>query len=446
MAKNPNALTAPQVAVLRWIESGCPDGVYTEGWEHRIAARALERRGLISIAGRGPTWKATMTKAGRAWLAAPPAADVLPSTDEAADLIARVIAADGSLTIEASQGDELKALERLVRASLHAANRPRGKKLELQTHGYYQPKRTVHFVRHFDDLVEPRPVPILEHVGKYNPAVKAFLSEKDWQYVSKDHLSRAARILEAVAREAPLRGLQVLGPADRKAGTKRDAYTPQGGHLWLIADHGDYAVEVREIPATGGAPLAYEDRYGARRRPGWIAARQTEFISTGRLELVLRGPIAPYDGQRFRDAKTTRVEEKLPALFAALEKYGLEAAARAEDARRAKVERERQWQAARDRAVQAYTAQARWRHFEGLVERHRELTAHRRFLDDAERAAADLGDETRVATEEYLAAMRALVDARDPLTSPELLLPNVSDPSPDDLQPFMRGWNPYHAG
>lgn len=337
-----------------------------------------------------------MTKAGRAWLAAPPTSDVFPSADEAADLVARVIAADGSLTIEAAQGDELKALERLVRASLHAANRPRGKKLELQTHGYYQPKRTVRFVRHFDDLVEPRPVPILEHVGKYHPAVKAFLSEKDWQYVSKEHLSRAARILEAVAREAPLRGLQVLGPSDRKAGTKRDAYTPQGGHLWLIADHGDYAVEVREIPATGGAPLAYEDRYGARRRPGWIAARQTEFVSTGRLELVLRGPIAPYDGQRFRDAKTSRVEDKLPALFAALEKYGLEAAARAEDARRAKVERERQWQVARDRAVQEYIAQARWRHFEGLVARHRELTAHRAFLNDAEtRCSSSRGRDAR---------------------------------------------------
>lgn len=55
MGKNPAQLSQKQVDVLRWISDGCPSGVYTEGYEHRIVAKALERRGFVAISGHGPT-------------------------------------------------------------------------------------------------------------------------------------------------------------------------------------------------------------------------------------------------------------------------------------------------------------------------------------------------------------------------------------------------------
>lgn len=53
--------------ILRWIADGCPDGVM-EGTYHRITAGALRNRGLMTTAGKGPTWAAKATTAGREYL------------------------------------------------------------------------------------------------------------------------------------------------------------------------------------------------------------------------------------------------------------------------------------------------------------------------------------------------------------------------------------------
>jgi hypothetical protein len=61
-------LNEKQVTVLRWIAEGCPGGVMTDD-SHRISAAALRSRGLATTSGRGPSWKATVTDDGFAYLA-----------------------------------------------------------------------------------------------------------------------------------------------------------------------------------------------------------------------------------------------------------------------------------------------------------------------------------------------------------------------------------------
>jgi hypothetical protein len=60
-------LTEKQVELLRWIAGGCPEDE-VEGDSYRISAAALRNRGLITTSGRGPTWKASITSAGTAYL------------------------------------------------------------------------------------------------------------------------------------------------------------------------------------------------------------------------------------------------------------------------------------------------------------------------------------------------------------------------------------------
>lgn len=438
MAKNPNALTASQVAVLRWIASGCPDGLYTEGWEHRIAARALERRGLVSIVGRGPSWKATTTKAGRAWLAASPADDVLPSDSEPEALVALVVDAGGVLVVEAERGDELKTLERLVRATIRATNRPRGQQLELSGHDYYArtSKRTLKLVPHFEDFVEPRPVPVAEHVTKYHPVVRYYLDNRDWQYVSKDALSRAARILQAIALEAERRGFQVKDPSTVKANQGAPRYKPIVGHLWLVTPHGPYSVEVRETSGKGSRARDYQERHNSR-EPIWLSRRQTAFIATGQLDIILGGRHAPYMGQHFKDSKRSSVEVKLPELFAALDKYQFQAAWHDEQQRLREEEERRRKEAARATARVRFQEQARWAHFESLVAAHEEADRKRRFVDAAVEAATSLDGAARAAAETYLREMRERVDTQDPLRRPELLVPVIPTPSNDQLKPYL---------
>jgi hypothetical protein len=61
-------LTENQVSILRWIADGCPEGVM-DGDSHRISAAALRSRDLVTTSGRGSTWTAKITPAGREYLA-----------------------------------------------------------------------------------------------------------------------------------------------------------------------------------------------------------------------------------------------------------------------------------------------------------------------------------------------------------------------------------------
>jgi hypothetical protein len=56
-----------ELAVLRWIRAGCPNGVM-EGDTFKISAAALRSRGLIRTAGRGVRWHAEITERGLEYL------------------------------------------------------------------------------------------------------------------------------------------------------------------------------------------------------------------------------------------------------------------------------------------------------------------------------------------------------------------------------------------
>jgi hypothetical protein len=145
-----------------------------------------------------------------AWEAAPPA-EVLPPQSEADLLIDRVLETGGRPLLPDDRDAE-KAHERLVRMSLKSPKRPSGKKLEIHSTsrwGYGPPKEII-LVEHFDDDVKPAAVPVPVRLEKHHPAVKAFLDDKEWQYVTNEHLARTARILRAIAAEAPKRGIEVL--------------------------------------------------------------------------------------------------------------------------------------------------------------------------------------------------------------------------------------------
>jgi hypothetical protein len=415
MAKNPEQLNQAQVDVLKWVADGCPDGVYTNGWQHRIVARALHNRGLVSVAGNGATWRATLTKAGRAWLDAPPT-DILPGTAEVDRLVAQVIEAGGEFTVSAAQGPELKHLLQLIRMSVHSPNRPKGKKLEIRSAGYRSgPERTLEFIDNLDELVEIRPVPVPERVAKYHPAVRPYLDGRGGQHVSKEQVARAGRILQAVATEAEAREIQVVEASKAKANRDRPAYKAAKGDIWLATKHGEYSVTIKEV--AGG----------------------------DRLDLALDGRFAPYSGQHFRDAKSKTVEERLPEVFAALDKYQIQSDRWEEEQRRVEAERQRRRDEALVQAKVEHIRKAKWDHFIALVKSESTTARQRAFLDAAVEAIAELPNDQRVDAQRYLDEMRQRVDETDPLKTPGLILPRIGEPTAEQLAPLLK-WNPFHHG
>lgn len=441
MSKGPVQLNQKQIEVLEWVRGGCPDGVFTD-YQHRVVARALENRGLITISGKGATWAAETTEAGQHWKS-PASAEAGLAEREADQLIARVLAAGGRLVIEPGH-EAAEAHRRLVELSLRSAARPKGKKLQLRPIGRIgSGEHAIELTEHFDDLVEPRPVPVPERVAKYHPAVRDFLADKDWQYVSREHLPRAARILQAIADEAVQRGVRSHTPDEAHRENSGRTRTEVKGKLILRAADGVYGVQIKEIPLGGTAkvPRVPRSRRGSLR--AWFATRGREFVSTGKLELIVRGPGTKYDGDRYRDAKSVRVEDKLPEMFRSLEIYALRADWRRREHEREEADRQLQWERAMSAAADRYAENSRWGHFEERSREWQLVNQHREFLAAARKHAERYEGNTRDAILQQLDEAEEQVDRMDPIRNLSRIVPVVPDPQPEDLKPFLAGWSPH---
>jgi hypothetical protein len=293
MGRNANALSEKQVATLEWIRDGRPAVDGETEVSRKISAASLHGRGLAAVKGAGAAWKASITPAGRDWLEAHPTT-VAEAVSGPEGLIARVLAADGRLAIRGDPKAKV-AHEELVRLSHHAASRPRGWRLEVKNAGSWaEPAYEVVLVPHFEDLVEERPVPVPERVTRYHPSVKAYLDDRDRQLVSREHVARAGRILQAIADEAPRREVEVVSPRSSGLPPVVDAYgrrDPGRSHLALRGGPaGTYSIRIQEVSAPSKTPVPR--RYGNQRsaRAAWLDGRQFEFVSSGVLSWSSRAP------------------------------------------------------------------------------------------------------------------------------------------------------------
>ena len=444
MGKNPDTLSAKQVATLEWIRDGCPavDGAVEAS--RRISASSLYRRKLVVVKGRGTTWKASITKAGTTWLEQHPAPNAEVFEGGPGDLFARVESAGRQLAIGADPAVKA-AYQELIRQSHLSPARPKGWRLEMTGSGYGSggPQK-IALVRYWEDFVDLVPVPVPDHIARYHPMVKAFLADRDWQMVTRDHVSRAARILQAVVDEALRRGFGIVATEQAKEGLDSYRASEVGrGQLVLRTPGGMCAIRVRELSGPGGKPA--QRYYGPRRsgQPQWLERRDTEFIGTGDLELIAEGPGIGFNAYRVRDSSTMTLDERLPRVFRRIDMERLESEWREQERERAAAERRRRWEAAMAMAKNAYEEQSRW---DAFVETSRDWHAirrHREFLACAREAAASLD---RIAHDDlvaYLDFAERRLDELDPIANPTLILPRVPAPKPDDLKPFLDGWSPH---
>jgi hypothetical protein len=446
MGRNADALSEKQITTLAWIRDGCPAVDGETEVSRKISAASLRSRGLATVKGQGATWRASITAKGRAWLEAHPAT-VAADIGGPDGLIARVLAADGRLAIGGDAKDKA-AHDELVRLSHHAATRPRGWRLEAKNAGSWSaPAYEVVLVRHFEDLVDELPVPVPERVARYHPAVRAYLDDRDRLAVSREHVSRAGRILQAIADEAPRRGLEVVAP--RKSGLPPtvDAHgrrEPGRSCLTLQALAGTYDIRIQEVSGPSKTPVP-QRAWGQRStRAAWLDGRQFEFVSTGILELIVEGPGLGYSGgYRIRDSATMTLDERLLRVFRRIELHRLEAEHEAQERERAAAERQRRWEAAMTAARTRYDEQARWEAFEAASRSWDEVARHRAFLAAAREAAGALGGRLRGELLAHLDFAERRIDAADPLANPDLLLPRVREPKPDDLKPYLGGLSPH---
>lgn len=191
VSRSPLALNDKQLRVLRWVERGCPDGEYVDdAYGHRITAKALASRGLLSISGHGPSWKAALTATGTARVAADQSAETAEAevsesrTNAAEALLARLDAAGGALTIDKPDGDV--DYVKLVDTVNRSDTRPKGKKLACRSEHWTQTwPLVIEYDDYFWDLVDVPDVPRVAPRVRLGAHATTFAESKFDQFVTK---------------------------------------------------------------------------------------------------------------------------------------------------------------------------------------------------------------------------------------------------------------------
>ncbi len=444
----PKTLSDKQVGLLRWIAAGCPEGG-VEGQYYRISVGALRNRGLVTTSGRGPTWSAEITDAGREYLGEvdgprPPKARQ-PDGSVSEQLVAAVAAAGGSLTVELLPRGSPHYVDYEARARL-ATRRgkvPSGKRLRVHHLDHWRLQiELVDAAKFADEPLQEVPVP--EAIHRYHPVTKQFRDDKRRHEVSQASLPRATRIVQALVSEAERRGHGVeLAPEP----VTRQGYGRR--QRWKATEHGHLVITVRGFPTSmriheEGLPSF---AYWMERNTHYDYAKKAyvkpsladyEAKATGRLAIEL---VPPYRQKgvirRWSDHKTGSLEDKLPEILQAIAFRSAEAETQQRQAEREAAERRRAWEATVERAKRRHAEQQREDALGEQLARWQQATQIRDYCDTVE--ATHAADPAAL---EWVRWARGHADRLDPLD----VAPHAPEPRPPgsirDLEPFLNGERP----
>jgi hypothetical protein len=432
-------LTERQIDVLRWLADGCPPNVMQDDFV-RISVGALRNRGLATTSGRGATWSAEITPAGRAYLdqvAGPNPPVPRPGNQSVtAALIDEIAAAGGALRVPRWNRYKPGAVDYVRRAEL------------AERHGRVPPYQRLVIENHGDEVElrlvdappgavrELIPVPVPGRVARYHTVVQQFREAEERHEVSTTSLTRVLRLLQGLVVEAERRGYAAAVPEDDHDSRSRSAWAgARHGHLLITVDNYSFAVRVTEDGAPARSYTEWDLRQtGQDRRRRWPRTKD----GSGRLVLSIVTYYRTNRVSSWSDGKSGSVESKLPKLLREIEVRAAEARHERFQAEKREAERRQQWEAALAEARVRYIEHQREVVLFKQVAAWRQANELRAFCVAVETTHAD--DPNAIA---WATWARTRVDALDPLAG-ELRLPDPpNEIRAEDLRPFLAGWDPY---
>ena len=464
-----------QQEVLAWIGDGCPEGVMQD-FTYKTTAVALQNRRLVTVSKRGGVWRAEITSAGRHYLnhgtypeSAPSARaqprpapsrqpTPVPSSSPTAgstskpsstpatsrqslqgtsgqdpmrpakrrsptqELVDAVQAAGGVLIVQRDQspgGRSERHYANLVTNAHRHGVVPPGKQLTAKalTWPDYE-------IRLVDKTIIPgtdvarRPVPVPARIAKYHSVAAAFRDNKRRHELTGTLLSRAVRVVHALAVEVERRGHQIT--------PMRSNRNPYGYDSWACR-HADVVITVNGHPQC--LRVFEEGRNSA---------------NPGRLKIEIAGGYRrDHRSTCWADRASWTLEDKLPDVLREVEIRAAEDEYRRLEKEREAAERARQWEqamaAARLELIEAHRADvlttqaAKW-------EQARRL---RDYITAMEHLAKQIGDPDRQeAATQWIDWARQYAEWVDPLNN-ALTMPPPPQPTAEALRPYLHGWSPY---
>ncbi|UOE43083.1 hypothetical protein [Agromyces larvae] len=418
-------LNEKQFEVLGWIAEGHPPDRY-EGFAQRITARALERRGLVTITGQGDMWAATLTDAGVKARAHPvKKIETRRKCDEILTLVME--APDGKVRME---GLSEQAVGSIKKHALSSPLRPLHKRLDAKPVGGWGSKVFDWFLSdHLADEVPAFAITVRARLVRPHPIVTEYKREKQWHFVSGALVDRVCRILQGVLEALEREGIAY----------KRVAYGP----VLEIRDDGRvYYLEIKEIAAPGSKHRNFQwNDPEFLAMPAWQKARNGwSFQPSGRLSVALNTNRTVKTAQ-IKDNRSGRVEDKLTELFHQIPMHRLAAERNRIRAKEIAIEREEEWRVERQKAIQRLTESRRAEELHRQVELWRQSREIRDFVAALEATAAQLIADDADACREWATWASAYADQLDP-TLGALRMPAPRPFRADDLAPFFPGFDP----
>jgi hypothetical protein len=446
-----------QVGVLRWIDEGCPDdGV--DGVPARISAGALRNRGLVRTSGRGPTWKATITSAGKEYLqqvdGPNPPQPRQPNVSVTQQLVDEVIAGGGSLRVPRKRWNDPDRVDYERRAQLAQSygKVPAGSRLVVERASAEEllielvTDDVTAEARDEEAPLELSPVPVPMRLTKYHRVAREFRDRTNLHEISRKALPRALRIVHGLAVEAERRGYGIACVRVSEDSYGRTEWKPaHDGQLVFTVNGYELKVRIWEKGAGQRGPYEHQMRR-------WKADREQPFRlmqfverpkpydsgATGELNVEALG--AAYGRQKaWGDRSRWKLEDRLPNLLRELEMQAVEAEERRLAREREQAERQRQWEQAMERAKRQLVDDHRLEVLRSRVRAWEEAEAIRAYCDAVEkRHGADVVAADSDASE-WLELARNHAEQLQELPR----MPEPPEITHDRLKPYLGGWSPY---
>ncbi|MEV6653905.1 hypothetical protein [Streptomyces sp. NPDC051219] len=460
-------LNERQLAVLRWVGKGCPDGIWDSN-THKTSCQALQNRGLVKVSRRGGQWNAVLTDTGRHYLAhgtypdqnaparklpmprlprvpaptssgpattSPPCGPSQPRKTFTHQLLEELEAAGGRIV---KSGPDTDAWYR--RASLASRSERIPKTKELH---WYRCREGVE-IKLVDipawRLAVLEQVVVSARLTRPHPVVQAIQKVRHPLGLTKPVQQRTLRLLHALLTTVEADG-HTCRPGVVDAAPLPYRRLSARPHFTITAQ--GQTVEFRVLQEKDRSEHIPTDKERAEaKKYSWARIPRFDYTPSERLRLVLSGG-QPHRASEWADSSGRSLEDQLAEI---VQEIGLRGQA-AERKRQADLEAARQqrlrWEAAmaeaRDRYAEAYRVKqlesqhADWRHATRLGD----------YLEAARAHVASLPPgSTRTQAEEWVEWAMRHVARGNPLAR-GLRLPDIPEQRAEDLKPFLGGLSPY---
>ncbi|MFJ9559456.1 hypothetical protein ACIRQQ_05365 [Streptomyces fuscichromogenes] len=430
-----------QRALLERIAAGEEPGTWTPGeWR---SAYALRDRGLLTVDKGDGAARAEVTEAGRFYLRrgshpddaeladrGAPSVPAESSTSygdrpvararraKARELVERLLA-EGHVRFAHADDEEIAEWRRVVNYAKRHGMEPEGKRIEKVPYGglgleFFLAEGPHPNARSQRPKTGASEVWVPTRLASLHPVVAALKDDHRQMVMPPALRRRSLLMLQGLAAEAARRGHEV-----RKVGS---SYSSREGGMDVVVDGFAYPVTIRqEFPESTdperSARLVVEIAHGLTGRPG-----------------------------RWRDRKNRTLEQALGLVLGETEARAAEDARRRESEARAREEREVRWRAAMEEAKEQAVREQFAEVLREEAGRWRKAVLIGEYCEALERRLAELDEgldeQALESARRWLEWAREYVRCIDPLRHPPGM-PTPRAPTPDELQPYLKGWSPH---